>query len=463
MLRNSSLIPLLALAGLAGAQTTPSAVMLRYPDVSQHSIVFRYAGDLWLVDKEGGEARRISSGDAPKSFPKFSPDGSRLAYMAGYDGGTDLYVMSVEGGIPERLTHHSGQEVLCDWHPSGEALLFWGSQISGQARAPKIFTVPAAGGQPSALPLPYGTFGAIDPTGTWLAYTPNSREFRTWKRYRGGRAQDVWLFNLKTRQAQKITSHPGTDSLPMWHGQQVVFLSDRGDEGRMNLYAYDLDTGETERLTNFTEDDIKFPSMGPEDVVFENGGKLYRYAFESRDVIPVEVIIPGDRPALRPKIHDVSSLLQGIEMGPGHQRVAVEARGEVFTVPVENGFVRNLTRSSGGRGALAGLEPRRQVDRLLLRPQRRVRADRASFGRQDLRRRGRERRTQAHEHGAGLEERVDLVPRREAPRVPDERRRAPAVRFRRRGTVAGDDQPLGRPAGLRLVAGLALVDVESYP
>jgi len=317
--------------------------MMRYPDVSQHSIVFRYAGDLWIVDKDGGEARRISSAATPESFPKFSPDGTRLAFMAAYDGESDLYVMPIEGGVPTRVTHHPDTEVFCDWHTDGEQLLFFSTQLSGQRRAPKLFLVSALGGQPEPLPLPYGTFGSIDPTGSQLAYTPTSREFSTWKRYRGGLAQDIWVFDLTAQTAKQITDHPGTDSMPMWHGSSVIFVSDRGPNSRLNLFSHDTETGTTRQLTTYETTDIRFPSMGPEDVVFENGGKLFRYSLASDEVVPVEVLIPGDRPALRSKTHGVAALIQKVHLGPGARRIVVEARGEVFTVPVEKGFVRNLT------------------------------------------------------------------------------------------------------------------------
>jgi len=337
---------LLALAGVASAQFRPDAVLIRFPDVSRDHIAFRYDGDVWIVDKQGGEARRISSAAGNESFPRFSPDGTRLAIVGGYEGSSDLYTLDLQGGLPERVTYHPGQEMLCDWHPNGEELLFWSNRESGIARAPKLFLIPAGGGAARELPVPYGTFGTIDETGTWLAYTPRTREFRTWKRYQGGMAQDVWLFNLETLESRKITDHPGTDSLPMWHGQQVVFLSDRGQAARMNLWSHDTASGRTSQLTNFTDWDVKFPSVGPDDVVFESGGRLWRYEFASGRSIPVDVVIPGDRRALRTKSVDVSSFVSNVDVGPSGQRIVVEARGNLFTAPVEEGFVRTLTSTS---------------------------------------------------------------------------------------------------------------------
>ncbi|MCP3915808.1 MAG: peptidase S41 [bacterium] len=329
------------------AQNRPSGVMLRYPDVSADQIVFRYDGDLWLVPKTGGDARRLTSSGGNEDFPKFSPDGKSVAFVASYDGGRDLYVLATDGGVPERVTYHPQSERLSDWHPSGDQLLYWSSEISGIARAPKVFLVETSGAQPSPLPMAYGTFGAIDGSGKWIAYTPTSREFSTWRRYRGGTAQDVWLFNLETNESRRLTDDPGTDSMPMWHGREVVFLSDRGAQGIMNLYAHDLDSDDVRALTTFTESGVRFPSMGPDDVVFEAMGELHRYEFATGKVVPVEVTIPVDRPRLRPRHRSLAGGVGGHGISPSAKRVVVEARGEVFTVPVEDGAARNLTHSDG--------------------------------------------------------------------------------------------------------------------
>ncbi len=338
----------LALGPAAAAQVRPDAVLLRTPDVSRDLIAFRYDGDVWLVDKRGGEARRLSSPPGNESFPRFSPDGRRIAFMGGYEGGTDLYVLSLEGGLPGRLTHHPDTEILCDWLPGGEGLLFFSSMTSGQQRAPKLFSVPTEGGQPIELPLPFGSFGAIDPMGHWLAYTPFAHsEFATWRRYQGGNAQDVWLFDLRTRESRRVTDWPGNDALPMWQGEGLIFVSDRGPESRLNLWSWDRERGTFAQLTEFREFDVRFPSIGPQDVVFENGGKLWRYELESRRCVPVEVLIPGDRPRLAPRTVEVEDLVAAVDIGPKAKRVVVEARGELFSVPVEEGVLRNLTGTDG--------------------------------------------------------------------------------------------------------------------
>lgn len=329
------------------AQFAVDALLMRTPDVSETQLVFGWDGDLWLAPRDGGSAYRLTSAAGAERLPKFSPDGTKVAFMADYDGNTDLYIIGVEGGAPERVTFHPGRETLSGWTPDGESLLYFSSEASGIARAPKILSVPATGGSPTALPVPYGTFADIDPTGTWLAYTPLSRENRTWRRYRGGMAQDIWLFNLKTSESRRVTDDPGTDRMPMWNGDKLIFQSDRGPKGIANFYEYDPASGETQSLTTFAASGVRFPSIGPKDIVFEQGGGLFRYALDSGEIERVSVSIPGDRPALRPVAMDLSDALTNVRLSKSGKRLAVEARGEIFSVPAEEGVTRNLTRTSG--------------------------------------------------------------------------------------------------------------------
>jgi tricorn protease len=336
------------LAPAAQAQVAPDAVLLRTPDVSRDQICFRYDGDVWLVPKQGGEARRLSSVPGNESFPRFSPDGQSLAFMGSYQGGSDLYVIGIEGGVPRRLTHHPDNELLCDWLPGGEGLLFSSSMTSGQRRAPKLFTVAIEGGQPVEMPVPFGTFGAVDSSGRLLAYVPYSyADFATWRRYQGGNAGDVWIFDLSTKQSRRVTDWPGTDSQPMWHGKTLVYLSDRGEGSRLNLWSFDPASGKSEQLTEFSEWDVRFPAIGPDDVVFENGGKLWRYELGPKRIVQVEVSIPADRPRLVPQTIALGERVVGGDLGPHAKRAVMEARGELFSVPIEDGLVRNLTRSDG--------------------------------------------------------------------------------------------------------------------
>lgn len=343
---------LLAFAASAGqAETSPHAGMLRFPDVSASQIVFVYANDLWLVPREGGTALPLASPPGTEMFPKFSPDGASVVFQGNYEGNRDLYVMPVAGGVAERITHHPSVEMPTDWHAE-RGIVFFMSGLGGLARQQQIFTVSPSGGLPEMLPIPYGANGVFDAAGEWAAYTPNWRDFRTWKRYRGGLASDVWLFNTKTLASKQITDFDGTDTLPMWHGESVYFLSDRDDAHRLNIWAYNVKSGKTEQVTSFKEYDVKFPSIGPGpagkgEIVFQNGPELYLLDLETRLPTPVRVTIPGARPTIRPREVDASEQVMSAAVSATGKRVVVEARGDVWTVPAENGSPRQITDTSG--------------------------------------------------------------------------------------------------------------------
>ncbi|KPK07547.1 MAG: hypothetical protein AMS20_02620, partial [Gemmatimonas sp. SG8_28] len=340
-----SLVPIAAVAAPVAAQI--DARMFRYPDVSATHIAFTYANDIWVVPKAGGSAVRLSSPPGEETFPRFSPDGSQIAYSANYDGNTDVYVVPAMGGAPVRITHHPMTDRLVDWHPDGSHVLFASSRESGRQRYNQFFLAPASGGLPTSLPVPYGEFGQLSPDGRTLAYTPKARDFRTWKRYRGGWAPDIWLFDLTDSTATNITDSPANDGQPMWHGTTLYFLSDRGPEQRANIWAYDATSGAMRQVTEFSDFDITFPSTGPDDLVFQAGGRLYRIELPTEQMVEVPVTVVTDRSTLRPRAEKVASLMQSGGVSPTGKRAVFEARGEVFTVPAEHGPVLNLTRSSG--------------------------------------------------------------------------------------------------------------------
>src|SRR5689334_5176269 len=251
------------------------ARMLRQPAVSADKIAFVYAGDIWLVGKSGGTATRLSSPPGEETFPRFSPDGTKLAYSADYDGNVDVYVVPVRGGTPTRLTNHPMADRVIGWHPDGKRVLFASGRESGRQRFNQFFLVSADGGLPEKLPVPYGEFGAFSPDGNRFVYTPMSQDFRNWKRYRGGWAPDLMLFDLKTFATKNITNNPANDSQPMWFGNTIYFVSDRGANERNNVWAEDLTTGAVRQVTQFNDFDVTFPSIGPDAIVLQAGGRLY--------------------------------------------------------------------------------------------------------------------------------------------------------------------------------------------
>lgn len=332
-----------------------NAAMMRFPDISATHICFVYANDIWMVPREGGTAVPLASPPGVEVLPKFSADGKTIAFVGNYDGNRDLYTLPVAGGIATRLTYHPSAESLCDWMPDG-GLLFITNGFAGLGRQTQAFSIPAAGGLPNKLPVPYAGFGAVSPDGKWLAYTPHSTDNRTWKRYRGGMATDIWLFNLQDKSSKKITDWEGTDTIPMWvpggDNSKVYYLSDNGPEHRLNIWSYDVGSGNREQLTAFKDNDIRWPSVGPGkngrgEIVFQYGSELRVFDIPSRRTDTVSVKIPGARPSLRSRVVDASNFIFSGAISPTGKRVAVEGRGEIWSAPAKEGTVRNLTRSEG--------------------------------------------------------------------------------------------------------------------
>jgi tricorn protease len=236
---------------------------------------------------------------------------------------------------------------MIDWYPDGASILFATSMTSERQRYNKLYRVPREGGLPEVLPVPYGEFGAISPDGRTLAYQRLSREFRTWKRYRGGRAPEIWLFGLSDFKARNITANDANDGQPMWHGSTLYFLSDRDQNMRANIWSYDLETDSVRQVTFFEDFDIHFPAIGPDDIVFENGGRLYVMDLSTEEATPVDIKVVTDRATLRPRTVKLGDQVVSGDVSPSGKRALLEARGEVFSLPAEHGVVRNLTHSSG--------------------------------------------------------------------------------------------------------------------
>lgn len=322
------------------------ARMIQYPDVSGSHITFAYAGDVWVVAKEGGTAYKLSSPAGPESFPRFSPDGKQIAFTGNYDGNSDVYVVNTMGGIPKRITFHDYSDRTVDWSPAGK-ILFASSRESGRQRFNQLYLIDQTGAQAEKLPMAYAEFGSFSSDGKKIAFTQMSRTSRNWKRYRGGTAADIYIFDLEKMEAENITNNPANDELPMWNGNKIYYMSDRGAELRNNLWVYDIATKQHSQLTDFTDFDIHFPSMGSEDIVFEAGGKLYLFNLDTQKTSEVEIDVVTDQIAVQPKTESVQSLMRNATIAPKGERAIVEARGELFSLPSEHGFVKNLTNTPG--------------------------------------------------------------------------------------------------------------------
>lgn len=335
-------------------------LLLRFPTIYENQIVFTYAGDLYSVSSEGGIARKLTSHVGMELFPRFSPDGKWLAFTGQYDGNTEVYLMPADGGVPKRLTYTAtlGRDDVSDrmgpnnivmgWkHNNNKEIVFRSRMKSYNPFNGELFLVSTEGNLPEQIPVPRGGFCSFSPDDKKMAYNRIFREFRTWKRYRGGMADDVWIYDFETKKIENITDNPAQDIIPMWCGNKIYFLSDRGDYQRMNLYVYDLTTKQTRQLTNLTDYDIKFPSLGKEAIVFEYCGNIYRFDLTTEQASKVSIKIADDMVNGRNEIKDVSKNVYNYEISPDGKRALFGARGDVFTVPAEHGATRNLTQTPG--------------------------------------------------------------------------------------------------------------------
>ncbi|MGD1010624.1 MAG: PDZ domain-containing protein [Candidatus Aminicenantales bacterium] len=340
-----------------GAQ---EARVLRFPAVSSDQIVFSYGGDLYSVPLAGGLARRLTSFyEGYEAFARFSPDGKSIAFTGEYDGNREVYLIPAEGGVPKRLTYTPSlsrddisdrmgpNNLVMGWTPDGKSVIFRSRMREWNDFNGQLYLVPAAGGPPDELPLPRGGFCSFSPDGKKLAYNRIFREFRTWKRYRGGMADDIWIYDFAAKKVEDITNNPALDIFPMWSGDRIYFVSDRDEAKRVNLYVYDLRTKGTRKLTSFTDYDIKFPSIGPTAIVFENGGYIYKFDLATEKTDKVPVVISDDAIGARSRIVKVGGQVTNFEISPDGKRALFGAHGDIFTVPAQYGNVRNLTGTPG--------------------------------------------------------------------------------------------------------------------
>jgi len=354
MQRHRQLIPILALAWLASL-ALPSTLLaleecrlMRQPDIAGDRIVFSYGGDLWSVARSGGAAVRLTTHDGLERFPKLSPDGRTVAFTAQYDGNQDAYTMPVEGGEPKRLTWHPMPDQVAEWYPDGKAILLRSIRASSIPRFDRFFKVPAEGGFEEMLALPTAGYAALSSDGAMIAFVSPSYDNRTWKRYKGGNSPNIWIYNFAKNTSEMITDWAGADEWPMWRGRTLYYSSDR-DSRTANLWAYDLDKKTHRQVTKFTEYDVKWPSIGGDSIVFENGGYLHVLDLNGEKSTQIRILVPDDKPHTRSDYRNVAAWTQSWEVSPSAKRAVLEARGDIFTVPAEKGDVRNLTQSPGSR------------------------------------------------------------------------------------------------------------------
>ncbi|MBI3412017.1 MAG: PD40 domain-containing protein, partial [Planctomycetes bacterium] len=357
-MRRGVLLVALFLSSASGARAQDEARLLRFPTIHDQNIVFTYAGDLYSVPAAGGVARKLTSHVGFEMFAHFSPDGKTIAFTGQYDGNTEVYIMSAEGGVPKRLTFTAtlGRDEVSDRMGPNNIVMGWknSDEIIFRSRMHdpndfngQLYTVNVKGGLPAQIPVPRGGFCSFSPDQKKMAYNRIFREFRTWKRYRGGMADDIWIYDFDTKKVENITNNPACDTFPMWSGAKIYFLSDRDEAKRFNLYVYDTADKSTRQLTTFKDFDIKYPSLGDKAIVFENAGYIHKFDLATEKAAKVAIQIREDFAGSRGGLREVGKLIRAYEISPDGKRALFNARGDLFTVPAKDGPTRNITGTPG--------------------------------------------------------------------------------------------------------------------
>ena len=355
--------------GISRAQSPPEQQLLcRFPTLHDNTIVFEAAGNLWKVDRTGGVAQRLTSDNGYDMMPRFSPDGSSIAFTGEYDGNVDVYSMPAGGGKVNRLTYHSDvvqraptrwgpDNMVVSWTPDSKGIVFLSRRTTFNSWFGQLFSVDKTGGLPEQMPLPKGGTLTYSPDGNKIAFNRIFRNFRTWKRYYGGLAQDVWIYDLDSHKSEQVTDWKGTDTYPMWYKDTIYFASDRGPNHRLNIWAYDTNTKQFRQVTKFEDFDVDWPSLGNNGIVFQQGGSLYVLDLPSEELHKIDVSVPTDGARTRPRWEETQKMIRSFDVAPNGKRALFGARGDVFTVPAKNGPTRDLTETSGAQEQFPAWSP----------------------------------------------------------------------------------------------------------
>lgn len=353
MLRSFLLAVLFVTITVSAAVAQPERPpLMQKPALSRTQIAFAYAGDLWIVGREGGDAKRLTTGAGVETNPVFSPDGTMIAFTGEYDGNIDVYIVPAAGGVPRRLTYHPVADVAVGWTTDGKQVVFSSARNSHSPRFSRLFTISVEGGFPTEIPLPMAFEASYSPDGLRLAYVPIAREpfpgeafYQAWKRYRGGMTTPIWLASLADSSIERVPRNNSNDFNPMWVEGKVYFLSDRN--GPATLFAYDTATKKVTQLIQNSGLDIKSASAGPGGIVYEQFGSLLLFDLKSGKSQKLNIRVAGDLPGVRPRYEKVASRIVTGALSSTGARAVFEARGDILTVPAEKGNARNLTNTPG--------------------------------------------------------------------------------------------------------------------
>lgn len=343
-----SLVFMVLFTGIIKAADNDQRPVFRQPDIHGDKVVFVSGGDIWSAPDAGGEATRLTLDDGNESHPSFSPDGKYIAFTGQLDGNSDVYVMKADGSDIKRLTFHPSYDEVLGWHPTRQKVLFSSTRMpENSILTTRLYTIDMKGGFPELMILIEAAQASFSPDGKKIVFNKSSRERRTWKRYKGGRAQDVFIYDLENDNEEQITDFEGTDRLPMWIGDKIFYTSDKS--GQLNIYSYDTQTQATKQWTEHDDFDARFPGAGKEKIAYEHGGDVYALDLNNGETGMIDISVNPDALTARTRYIKVKDMIREIGVSPGGERAVIQARGELFSVPKNEGVTRNLTQSSGAR------------------------------------------------------------------------------------------------------------------
>lgn len=345
-MKKSFLIVLVLLASfITSYAQSDKPTLFRQPTINKTDIVFSYGGDLWIVSRNGGDARRLTTGIGIETNPYFSPDGNWIAFTGEYDGNSDVYIVPTAGGVPKRLTYHPSVDEVSGWTPDGKSVLFTSTRNSSSNYS-RLYTFPVdGGGLPNEVPLPMVDRAWLSPDGQYVAYEPLSQWQSDWKRYKGGQTQPIWIAKLSDSTIEKVPRENSNDKCPMWVGDKIYFLSDRNG-GVVTLFSFDTKSKKVEQIVENKGLDIKYASAGAGTIVYEQFGTIYTLDAGSKSPKKVNIRVAGDFPGVRPRFERVGGRIVNAAISPTGVRAVFESRGEIISAPADKGDARNLTNTT---------------------------------------------------------------------------------------------------------------------
>jgi tricorn protease len=357
---------LLLAALLAPRPAAAQTKLLRFPAIQGDRVAFTYAGDIWTAPVTGGMATRITAHPGIEVFAHFSPDGKWIAFTGQYDGDEQVYVVPTTGGEPKQLTFYPARGPLTPrwgwdnqvygWSPDGKSVLFRSMRDGWTLSLNRLYSVPMTGGPATPLPMPEAGAGDYSPDGSRVVYSPIFRDFRPEKRYSGGMANRLFIYDTRSGDAKRILDDVRSDRDPMWIGNTIYFNSDR--DGTFNLYAYDIPSAKVTPLTTGRTWDVRWPSSDHQGrIVYELNGELQVLDVKTGRSTALAISVPDDGLWKRPSRIAAAGQIEDWDLSPKGERALFTARGDIFTVPIEKGPVRNLTHSPGAHDKMAAWSP----------------------------------------------------------------------------------------------------------